>query len=268
MLIVVQQTVSMGLMRQLFDEAPIAVALGVVATLGLSHLSRVKPGVTSWQYIELCVLLYVCVPSATLWLSDPRPLTERTGWVHFAFITTSYLLVERIVLGILMERQTLLSLLPPRMYQCKLMYERGFTRVTIFFYLASATHRQAFEDVYAAATVAVWSSLVVFNAVLLFDSSAHHRLAAHVGLPFVPFSVMNLIVHGLPCVLAALFPPARLSLFHGVMCVAVHLIWGWCWTGGTFLLDNVYAPLAPDVWRGMWAFALAFELLLPCWMGA
>ena len=59
--------------------------------------------------------------------------------------------MERIVLGILMGRQTFLALLPPRRYQCKLRYERGFTRVTIFFYLASATHRQTFEDVYAAA---------------------------------------------------------------------------------------------------------------------
>ena len=295
------------LVEELFDSAPVAVALGVVATLGLSHLSRMKPGVTAYQFFELCVLLYICVPSAALWVADPRPVTERTGWVHFAFITTSYLLAERVILGILLERQSVLSLLPPRTYQCKLMYERGFTRVTIFFFLASATHRQAcsgprfgtrhgrapgallynllrvcvchmrddvvrvsqaLEDVYGAATVASWSSIVVFNAVLCLDSSAHRRLAAHVGLPFAAFSVGNLIVHGLPCLIAAFSPPARLMWWHGVMCVVVHLIWGWCWTGGTFLLDNVYAPLAPAVWRGMWAFALVFELLLPCWMGS
>ena len=171
------------------SSVPVAVlTMSGIATLGLSQLCRsasiVKgsggKGVTTYQFLELCLLLYLAIGSASFWLADPRPLTERSGWLHFCFITTSYLCAERLILGILLEHADLLAVLPPRTHQLKLMYERGFTRVTIFWVLAACTNRRDLEDVYAAATVGAWSSLITFHAVLLLDSSAHRRLAAHV----------------------------------------------------------------------------------------
>ena len=83
-------------------------------------------------------------------------------------------------------------------------------------------------------------------------------------MPLDSFTVGNLIVHGFPCLIAIMSPPVRLAWPHGVMCNASHILWGWYWTGGTFLLDQVYAPLPPAVRRGMWVFAVLIELLLPC----
>jgi hypothetical protein len=248
----------------------VALTVSGVATVGLSHLCRSGSSgkrltVNTYQCIELCVLLYSALGSAVFWVADERPFLQRGGWLHFVFITSSYLFTERLILGILLERADVLSLLPARTRQLKLMYERGFTPVTIFWVLASATNRQSLEDVYATSVIAAWSSLVTFHAVLFLDPSAHCRLAAHVGLPLKFFTLGNLLVHGFPCAVAVASPAERLTWSHGVICAAVHVLWGWYWTGGTFLLDRVYAPLPPAVWRGMWVFAVLLELLLlPC----
>ena len=195
---------------------PVSIIVAGILTYVLSHLSglshlyatsSVPGGVSAYKFAEICVLLYVFVGSVSLKLVDSRPvtdsqpLTEASGWLMFLLITTGYLLIERLVLGILLNRPKLLAVLPPRTREMKTMYERGFTRISIFWLLAAFTHRQALEDIYATAAIASITSFIVFNAVLLLDTTAHRRLAAHVGIPFAAFGVANLVVHGLPCLL-------------------------------------------------------------------
>jgi len=224
------------------------------------HARSISHRVSRAQAAELTAYLALSVGSgAALALAD----RIECGWLLCCFIGATYMFLERVILTILLEDRGVLSLLPPRTQQLKRMYERGWTRISIFWLLAAATNRDALEPIYSLAACNAPVVLITFHAVLLLDRSSHQRLATHVGLPLSVFSAGNLIVHGLPAAMALAWPPQQVAWWHGAVVAAAHLAWGAAHTGGTLLLDDVYAPLPAFVWRVLWVLTVCCELLAP-----
>ena len=123
------------------------------------------------------------------------------------------------------------------------------------------------EPIWSAACVSSWAALISFHAVLLVDSQAHARLAAHVGVPLPAFSAGNLVVHAVPCIASYLFPPSAVPLISGVTALAAQLTWGVCYTHGSanglFILDDVYATCPRKVWHTLWAVAAVTNIVAP-----
>jgi hypothetical protein len=184
---------------------------------------------------------------------------------YFA-VTGFYMLCERILFTIVLEDVRVLALLPHRSYMLKRMYERGYTRLMIFWMLSTTLNRPnsaLLEYLYTVACIASFASLSSFHLILPVDPTAHHRLATHVGIPLPAFSVGNVVVHGLPCVLAVLCPPQAIEWHHGLAACAVQVFWGLCATGGTFLLDDIYSPADKGTWHGLWVVALITNVMMP-----
>jgi hypothetical protein len=213
-----------------------------------------------YQLLELVVLLATASLCIGRELTGPPP--DERAWLRFLIPPTLYLLAERLV-GIGLTHPRVVSRLPPRTPQLKRMFEYGYTRLTIFWFVAALTKRPALEDVFATACCSAWGVILSFHATLLADSGSHRRLAEHCGFPLPLFSALNLLVHGMPCVVGLLWPPLRMHWWHGAASVAVHLSWGLVYTGGTFMLDEIYVPLRPAVWRFLWAVSITVELLVP-----
>ena len=85
--------------------------------------------------------------------------------------------------------------------------------------------------------------------------------------PLPIFSIGNLVVHGLPCVVAVYYPPKYLNLYSGIGAVIAQVTWGLAQTidnkAGLFVLDEVYAPCPKKTWWSLWIVALVVNLLYP-----
>lgn len=180
-------------------------------------------------------------------------------------MSSLYLFFERLFLTVILENPAVLKAAPPRTYNMKEMYRLGFTRVIIFWMLSSSLNRPSpiFEFTYTMASIASWSALVSFHAVLLVDSTAHSRLASNVGFPLWLFTLGNIVVHVSPCVQSLFFPPRSVILLDGWVCGMVHLLWGFAASKGTFNLDHVYCHNKPEVWRMLWCVALGVCFAAP-----
>jgi hypothetical protein len=149
-------------------------------------------------------------------------------------------------------------------YKLKRMYERGFTRIVKFYVLSSAPNRAnspLLVYLFSMPCLASFSALLSFHSVLFVDASAHWRLGDKVGVPLAAFTAGNLLVHGLPCVMAVVFPPQQTIWHHGVE--TFFAAWGLCSTGGTLLLDDIYAHNEQQVWHCLWAVAQVVNVGLP-----
>eukprot|EP00931_Biecheleriopsis_adriatica_P036006 TRINITY_DN20763_c0_g2_i1.p1 TRINITY_DN20763_c0_g2~~TRINITY_DN20763_c0_g2_i1.p1 ORF type:complete len:270 (+),score=43.37 TRINITY_DN20763_c0_g2_i1:18-827(+) len=225
----------------------------------LEKLEKPSP----FQLAELCIYLATCIVCfSDLFSKEERPFAS--SWRLFFGCTSLYLFFERLLLAILLESRQVLAMLPARTYQLKLMYERGFTRIVIFWLLASSLNRNniVLDHIYSIFSALAWGVLASFHAVLLFDPGAHRRLAAHVGMNIAPFSLGNLVTHGLPCAATMYWQPAQHEWWHGAASCACIITWGWLWTGGSFILDEIYVPAPKSAWRAMWVVALGTSILM------
>jgi len=177
-----------------------------------------------------------------------------------------YMFCERVLFTLVLESDAVLQRLPPRSYMLKRMYERGFTRIMIFHLLSNTLNRGnsvVLEYLYSMACIATFAAFLSFHAVLLVDSGAHRRLGQHVGVELLPFTLGNLLVHGVPCVWTVVFPPQRLAWYHGVSTMLAQGLWGLLVTGGSYKLDDIYAPNAPNIWRTLWFVAQICNVVTP-----
>lgn len=223
--------------------------------------SSLIPSLTRLDAAELATYLLT-------FLSTASPSVHLyPSWSRFFFFTSLYMFLERIILTHLGQHPPILNLLPSTAPQLIRMYRFGFTRIIIFWMIASSLHRPMLEPLWAAASVSSWAALTSFHAVLLVDSKAHARLAAHVGVPLPAFSAGNLIVHAMPCLASYLFPPSSVPLISGVVAMAAQCTWGVCYTHGTpkglFVLDDIYAECPAKVWHALWVVAAITNIVVP-----
>jgi hypothetical protein len=222
------------------------------------------------QWAEIGIYAYAVVANAhavPAWLADPLNWSTSSNALYFC-VTGLYMLFERLLFTVVLEMNSVLLLLPDRAYMLKRMYERGFTRIMIFYMLSSTLNRpnQPFlEYLYTMACIASFSALISFHAILLVDTTAHRRLGEHVGVPLAAFTVGNLIVHGLPCVMAVYFPPQALAWHHGLCTAIAQGLWGACSTGFTFKLDDIYSPAKKEQWHALWMVAQVVNCSASIW---
>lgn len=225
----------------------------------------------SWlQTVELVVYVAVFAttfsPSFLSIIIEDYPVVAGS-WSLLLSLVSFYMVCERLVLEHILESSSILSLLPSPMYQMKSMYANGFTRIVIFWQIASSLNRPVLEAIYAMAAVSSWAALISFHVVLLVDQGAHKRLADHVGSPLVAFSLGNLIVHGFPCLVAVYYPPQFLNIYSGIGAAAAQITWGLAQTignkSGLFVLDEVYAPCPKKTWWSLWIVALVVNIVYP-----
>lgn len=133
---------------------------------------------TPWLQIELAayIILFYSTFSPKSHLQNPT-----CSWSLLFAAVSVYMFFERIILQVLCEMPSVLSRLPARTYEMKSMYANGFTRIVIFWQVASSLNRPTLESIYSIVCVSSWAALVSFHTVLFVDSSAHRRLADHVG---------------------------------------------------------------------------------------
>ncbi|GMH58919.1 hypothetical protein TrST_g10242 [Triparma strigata] len=231
------------------------------------------PSPSSWlQIVELA--LYVLVFSQTfspsfLIPSVVLPLLTSGSWPLLLSSVSFYMFFERLILQHLLESPSILYLLPPRTHQLKSMYANGFTRLIIFWQIVSSLNRPPLESIYSIVTVSSFAALMSFHAVLLVDSKAHTRLAYHVGCPPIIFSIGNILVHGLPCLIGVMYPPEYLDFYSGLAASLSQILWGLSQTLGTdagvFVLDEVYTKCPKRTWWALWIVAQVVNLSYPFW---
>jgi len=233
-------------MIKYFVEPPTRIKLQLAAALAVS---------------TVCAALEIYRNEGSFW--------EPQGWPVAVGVLSSYLFFEMIVMDMLLINPYVLKAVPPQSKQLKCMYKLGMTRIICIALCTSALHRAALDDVYAVVACAAWGAMASFHAVLAVDSSAHARLATQVGIPLGTFTLLNLfVVHGLPCIVTAMWPPYHIELWHGAAAGAFAIAWGATSTGGTFVLDHIYAPNPPLVWYALFIVFVIAALITPLALGS
>jgi hypothetical protein len=223
--------------------------------------------------LQLWVTLAVATLCGLLELLGGRASPVNQGWRYVLGVASAYFFLEGVVMDMLLANPAFLKLAPPRSGQMRTMAKTGMTRIILITLCISALHRDALDGVYAVAACASWGAMASFNAVLAVDPGAHGRLARHVGVPLRAFTALNLfVVHGLPCAVTTAWPPRAVTGWHGAVTGLLCLAWGFASTGGTFVLDEVYAPCRPAVWHALFAVFVATAAATPwalsAWLGS
>ena len=211
---------------------------------------------------QLLVFLGASTTCALLELTLGRASPRNQGWRYVVGVAAAYFFFEFLAFDVLLASPAVLrlSFMPRRAASFASMYKLGLTRIILISLCVAGLHRRALEDLYAITGCAAWGAMMSFHGVLVVDSGAHGRLAAHVGLPLWVFTLLNLfVVHGLPCVVvSSLVSRPAYRAWHGFASGALCICWGLWRTGGTLSLDAVYTANPIAIWYALFAvFVLA-----------
>lgn len=142
-----------------------------------------------------------------------------------------------------------------------------FTSVTFFLY--TFAHIIQWEEVSAVCIPLLWGVIVSFGLARVLDSTVYARMRKHRGWSLVTFHAGNVILHYLPLA----FPPLltrRLTHRDGLCAAVLQLTWAVVVSdGGLFVLDSVYVPMRPWMWKTcLMASTLTEILIVPACYGA
>lgn len=102
---------------------------------------------------------------------------------------------------------------------------------------------------------------VSFSCTPLLDEYAFARMRRRHGWSVSTFWLGHMVIHFIPILLVW---RERVEEVHGITAVAVHFMWYWIASKGTWSLDDVYVPIEGGVRAWWWLTCLAFV----CEMGA
>ena len=142
-----------------------------------------------------------------------------------------------------------------------------FTSVTLFLY--TIAHIVPWEEASAVCIPLLWGVVVSFGLAGVLDSTVYVRMRKDRGWSLATFHSGNVILHYLQL---AVPPPLtrRLTHWDGFCAAVLQLTWAAIVSdGGLFVLDSVYVPMRPWMWRTcLLASTLTEILIVPACYGA
>lgn len=136
-----------------------------------------------------------------------------------------------------------------------------FTSVALLLFFCS--HLFAWERGSAVCIPVLWGVVASFSTAPLLDPTVYERMRRRQGWTVVEFHVGNLVIHILPLVWT---PPLSrpIGFSDGVAAAVLHLLWGVAASdaGRVLVLDEVYVPLDPWMWRSCFVVSTITEAVL------
>lgn len=139
-----------------------------------------------------------------------------------------------------------------------------FTVISVALYVVG--HVTSWDYVSCLAIPLLWGVAASFSVAVVLDGTVYARMRRRNGWRVTTFVVGNAVLHFLPLA----YPPATtrsITWWDGLRSSVTHLTWAWLESGGTFVLDDVYVPMAPWMWRACLGVAVVVQcVVVPAWV--
>ena len=132
---------------------------------------------------------------------------------------------------------------------------------TLSLVLFTIAHVTQWEYLCALVVPLMWGVTLSFSSAILFDKTAYARIRRHRGWNMSTFVAGNVCLHFVPL----MFPPPLercITWWDGTYAATLHLTWGLYESGGTLVLDHVYVPMQPWMWRMGFVVSTVTDVIL------